>query len=88
MQKIILFVEPNDDAFMTPEKIGNIYMNRFAIEDDDSSEILKILELGKTSFEISNPKRKKYFKFSKERKQKGMDYFVIELTKDLVDSMM
>ena len=88
MQKIILFVEPNDDAFMTPEKIGNIYMNRFVIEEDDSSEILKILELGKTSFEISNPERKKYFKFGKERKQKGMDYFVIELTKDLIDSMM
>ena len=38
MQKIILLVEPNDDAFITPAKIGNIFMNRFAIHEDASSE--------------------------------------------------
>ena len=31
MQKIVLFIEPNDDAFLTPAKIGHLFMNRFAI---------------------------------------------------------
>ena len=31
MQKIVLFIEPNDDAFVTPFKIGHLFMNRFNI---------------------------------------------------------
>ena len=65
MQKIILFVEPNDDAFETPAKIGDIFMNRFAIDENDSSEILKIFELHKTY---------DFIQMSREdKKQKGMD---------------
>ena len=75
MQKIVLFVEPSDDAFTTPEKIGNLFMNLSAIKEDGSSEILKILELGKGSFEFP-PRAKNYQKFIKERQQKGMDYFI------------
>ena len=47
MQKIILIIEPSDNAYDTPAKIGNIFMNRFAIDEDASSEVLKIFELGK-----------------------------------------
>ena len=76
MQKIVLFIEPNDDACFTPLKIGNLFMNRFAVEEDAASEILKILELGKTSWKISRPNSKynpEYKNFEEERKQKGMD---------------
>ena len=59
MQKIILFNEPNDDAFLTPSKIGDIFMNRFVIDENASCEILKKYELPKTSQKIS---------------QKGMDH--------------
>ena len=76
MQKIILFVEPIDDAFLTPEKIGNIFMNRFAIEEDDSSEILKIFELDSTAFEVSEPEEENYPLLDQERRQKGMDCFI------------
>ena len=58
MQKIVLFMEPFDDAFFTPLKIGNLFMNRFAVEEDAASEILKILELEKTSWKISRPNSK------------------------------
>ena len=44
MQKIVLFIEPTEEAYFTPLKIGNLFMNRFAIEENDSSEILKIFE--------------------------------------------
>ena len=76
MQKIVLLIEPSDDACYTPLKIGNLFMNRFAVEEDAASEILKILELEKTSFKISRPNPKynpEYKNFEEERKQKGMD---------------
>ena len=67
MQKIVLFIEPNETAFITPEKIGNIFMNRFSIDEDASSEILGIFELGKTSWNISRS-----FK-----EHKGMDHLIV-----------
>ena len=77
MQKIILFVEPNDDLFETPAKIGDLFMNRFAIDENASCEILKTIELVKTSREISRPKGDNYKNFAEERKQKGMDHFIV-----------
>ena len=77
MQKIILFVEPNDDLFMTPAKIGDLFMNRFAIDENASCEILKTVELVKTSMEISYPYGDNYKNVAEERKQKGMDHFIM-----------
>jgi len=71
MQKIILFVEPFHETFMTPAKIGNIFMNRFAIDENASCEILKRYELCKTSVEIFNEN------FVEEGQQKGMDQFIV-----------
>ena len=51
MQRIVLFIEPTDDAFHTPLKIGNLFMNRFAVDEDAAFEILEIFELEKSSFE-------------------------------------
>ena len=73
MQKIILFVEPNDDAFTSPAKIGDIFMNRFAVDENASCEILKRFELGKTSL----PKAENYNNFVEERKQKGMNQLIV-----------
>ena len=67
MQKIVLFIEPFDEAFFTPLKIGNSFLNRLAVDEDAASEILKIFELEKTSFKLADPK------MSEERKQKGKD---------------
>ena len=47
MQKIVLFIEPTDKAFQTPSKIGNLFMNRFVIDEDASFEISQIVELAK-----------------------------------------
>ena len=41
-QKIVLFIEPATTAWATPSKIGNLFMNRFAIDEDAKHEILKI----------------------------------------------
>ena len=86
MQKIVLFIEPCEDAWFTPLKIGNSFMNRFAVDENQASEVLKIFELDKTSTKMSysgilNPKipesmNSDYKNFGKERKQKGMDFII------------
>ena len=45
MQKIVLFIESAAAACSTPSKIGNLFTNRFAIEEDAKHEILKIYQL-------------------------------------------
>ena len=70
MQKIVLFIEPKDDACLTPLNIGNLFMNRFAVEEDAASEVLKIFELGKTTVKIS------YSEFEEERNKIGMDLII------------
>ena len=72
-QKIVLFIEPTDEAFYTPSKIGHLFMNRFAIDEDPGFEIVKVLELEKTSLEMTLPDHPEYKKFENERKQKGID---------------
>ena len=72
MQKIVLFIEPCDEAYVTLLKIGNLFMNRFAVDEDAAFEVMKIFELEKTSFEMS--KLSPSFKnFIKERIHKGKD---------------
>ena len=44
-QKIVLFIDPVTDTYFTPPKIGNLFMNRFAIDEDAKHEILKIYHL-------------------------------------------
>ena len=55
MQKIVLFIEPCEDAWFTPLKIGNSFMNRFAVDEDTGFEILQIFEL---SFRMNYEERK------------------------------
>ena len=73
MQKIVLFMEPNDDAWITPLKIGNLFMNRFAVDEDAASEVLKIFELEKTFKKMYDDDQSEYKEFEEERKQKGTD---------------
>ena len=72
-QKIVLFIEPNDDEFWTPSKIGHLFMNRFAIDENAGSEVVKVLELEKAWWEMSDPEDPEYYNFVNERTQKGID---------------
>ena len=74
MQKIILFIEPNEDAWFTPAKIGDLFMNRFAVDEDTAFEVINVLELGKTSTKMSWPEDPEYSKFENERQEKGMGF--------------
>ena len=46
-KKIVLFIEPAGSAWHKPSKIANLFMNRFAIDEDAKNEILKIYQLEK-----------------------------------------
>ena len=45
MQQIVLFTESSRKPWKKSFKIGNLLMNRFAIDEDENSETLKILDL-------------------------------------------
>ena len=44
MQKIVFFITQNDSQSIMTSNIGNLYMNRFIIDEDASNEIVKIYE--------------------------------------------
>ena len=44
-QKIVLFIESIVETWAEASKIGNLFMNRFAIDEDAKNEILKIYQL-------------------------------------------
>ena len=71
MQDIVIFIEPNEDAFIKSEKIANFYMNRFLIDEDARNELLEIIELGKSPF-IPYETRDPIQKFDQEN-IKGMN---------------
>ena len=61
-QKIILFIEPNEEDQKSPRSIGNLYLNRFVINEDAADEVLNIFQLEKCERHLSE----------KERDKKGM----------------
>ena len=56
MHKIVIFIEPTYAAYETPTKIGNIFMNRFAIDEEVEIEVLKICYLKHNLTDLINYK--------------------------------
>ena len=52
-QNIILLIEPCDEKWNCPFKIGKLYMNKLAINEDDAHEILFVGQLLKSSEAMS-----------------------------------
>ena len=48
-QKIVLFIEPAEEEWSKPSKMGSLFMNRFAIDENANHEILKIYHLEHTT---------------------------------------
>ena len=51
-QNVIIFIDATGMDFSTPWKIGNLFMNRFATDEDASFEILEVVYLKELSEEI------------------------------------
>ena len=78
MHQIVLFIEPNENEYTTPIKIGNKFMNLCAVDEDAGFEIVKILELEKISKRFDEDEFEGEFEMStEERKQKGIALIIV-----------
>ena len=71
MQNVVLFREPNDDTFLTPTKVGDLFFNRFGIDEDAAFEMLGVYQLQESSWKMTNPEEEEYKNFDKNREAKG-----------------
>jgi len=47
MQKLVFFIEPTDKNFGSASTAGNLFMNRFAIDEDAGHEIVNTYKIEK-----------------------------------------
>ena len=69
-QQIILFIEPAKEAWKCNESIGNLFMNRFAIDEDAAHEVLGVYYLKQSSYEMCNYQHEAYASNVIERQRK------------------
>jgi len=55
-QNIIVCIEPSDFKWMDPFKIGYMYMNRFAIDEEAAFEIIDVVILPRSSRFVGSPR--------------------------------
>ena len=55
-KNLILLIELSEDAYLSPSKIGHLYLNRFAIDEDAGFEVLGIHYLQTTSRQMVDQK--------------------------------
>ena len=70
IQQIILFIEPAKEEWTCPESIGNLYLNRFAIDENAAHEVLGVYYLQQSSAEVCDPTNEAYGNYEIERQQK------------------
>ena len=67
---LIIFLEPSEDSYFTPLKIGKRFFNRLAIDENAGFEILSVLNLKQSSWKMTYPEHNEYKDFGVERKTK------------------
>ena len=53
-QNLVLFMEENENPWITSVKAGNMCLNRFCIEEDAAFELSEVHHLKKTLYGIFN----------------------------------
>ena len=71
MQNLVVLMEPSEDAYITPLKVGNMILNRFCIDEDAAFELSGVNYLKKSSADI---KHGRSIKFIAKRGVKGKKY--------------
>ena len=80
-KNIILFIEPSKEKWQCPLNIGNIYLNRFSIDEEASFEVMGIHKLAESSEKIVHPYHKEYYQNEFERSKKENHDFSILASK-------
>ena len=69
MQNLVLLMDPSEEANRIDLKGGNMFMNRFSIDEDVAFELSGVYYLKKSSYDIIYEKN-----LELERKTKGKGY--------------
>ena len=77
MQNLALLMDPCEEAYDTSLKEGNMYMNRFCIDEDASFELSGVNYFQKSSDEMTY---KESLEFKFKRKVKGKECLILKLT--------
>ena len=72
MQNVILFMEPSDDPWSVSMKAGDLFFNRFAIDEEAAFELLGVYHLKKSFDKMSDPSEELYKYYKTEIKEKGI----------------
>ena len=72
-QSVIIFIEPSENPFLTPLKIGHLFLNRFGIDEDAGFEILGIHFLHRSSRKFADQSLS-HSDFLMKRDQKGREF--------------
>ena len=70
MQKLVFFIESNGKDYNLGSNIGNLYMNRFSIDEDAGHEIVKI-------YEVEGLRLKSLHLSVEDKEQIGMGHIII-----------
>ena len=81
MQNIVALMEPSEEAWRTPIKVGNMILNRFCIDEDTAFELAGINYLKTSSDEIKRANHgpsgtTAVHEFKLKRKEKGKGVFI------------
>merc|ERR1712018_309900 len=68
MQNVVLFAENFKETWCTPLKIGDLFFNRFGVDEDAAFEMLGLYQLRETSWKMADPEETDYENFEEERK--------------------
>ena len=79
MTDLVFLIEPYENEFITPFKISNLYLNRFAIDEDDAFEIVGVYEMPSSRLKISGENLDEFFV---EISEKKTDNFSIRTPKE------
>ena len=77
MQNLALLMDPCEEAYDTSLKAGNMYMNRFCIDEDASFELSGVNYFQKSSDEMTY---KESLEFKFKRKVKGKECSIVKRT--------
>ena len=78
-------MEEQEEAWLTPLKIGNLFFNRFAADEDAAFESVGVYHLQKSSEKMENQYEEEY---KNERKEKGMDINHIYVRNHFITSII
>ena len=70
--QILLLIESSEDQFTCATKIGNLYINRLAIDEEAAFEVIQILEFQKSFYKMEERSHGKFKDYADKRKLKGL----------------